>query len=140
MGSFGTDEGFSLKIERFRQLAAGFVANKRSQRTQAAKPAPAAPPAQTRKPVRYSLEPTEIEIPAVADFVDPEDFAAKIVRSGQMARGKLPIPTPAPSGLAAEILRAGNLARSGGPQRELPTGTAAAIIAAGEKRRKPRGG
>jgi hypothetical protein len=134
MSGFGTDESFGLKIERFRQLAAGFVANKR------AKAAPAAPRApQARTPMRFGLEPTDISVPKIEDFFDPEDLAAKAVNAGRMSCGELPIPTPAPVGLAVEVLNAAALARAGGRPLPAPSGLAKQILEAGEKRRKPMG-
>jgi len=128
-----TMSGFDQKIEFWRTLASAAVADRK--RAKAAKPAPAAPPARSRTPVRFSLDPTEIEIPAVADFLDSTDTAAKIVDAGRMARGEVPIPLAAPSGHAAAILNAAETARSGGRPLQKPTGTAAAILAAGKKRR-----
>ena len=122
--------GFDRKIEFWRILAKAAVAGKR------AKAAPAAPRApQARTPVRYSLDPIEIAIPKPADFIDPETLSAKVIRAGQMARGELPITTPVPTGTAAAVLAAGDLARAGGPALPAPTGLAEQIVAAGRKRR-----
>ena len=136
MSGFGTDEGFGLKIERFRQLASASIANKRAQR---AKAAPAAPPAQARKPARFGLEPEQIEIPHIEDLIDPGILAEKIINAGRASRGEMPIATPTPSGVAASVLAAGDLARAGGPQRPVPEGLAKQIIEAGVKRRRPMG-
>jgi hypothetical protein len=134
MSGFGTDEGFSLKIGRFRQLAAGFVAKRAS----------AAPPAQARA-APTAAAPVIVD---TSDFdniddldidLDPTKWARAITAAGDLARaGGSHLVKP--SGVAAEILAAAALARAGGPQRPPPESLAAAIIAAGIKRRAPRGG
>ena len=134
MGSFGTDESLKLKLAMWESMAKAAVAGKR------AKAAPAAPRAQARTPVRFSLDLTEVAVPRITDFIDPETLSAKVIRAGQMARGELPIPTPTPSGTAAQVLAAGELARGVGPQRPAPEGLAKQILEAGAKRREPRGG
>jgi hypothetical protein len=106
--------GFDRKLEFWGTLAKAAVAGKH------AKAAPVAPAARERKPIRHAFEPNEIVIPPISDFVDPETLLA--------------------SKTAAAVIAAGDLARSGGRPLSAPEGLAAAIIAAGEKRRTPRGG
>jgi hypothetical protein len=133
--------GFDSRIDLWRMMAPAAVADlKRAARARASRaPERAAPTAASRTKVTAEIDPTEIDIPKIGDFVDPEDLAAKVVRAGQMSRGEIPIPAPTPSGVAAAIHAAGDLARAGGPSLPAPTGLAAQIIAAGEKRRRPMG-
>jgi hypothetical protein len=135
--------GFDGRIALWRKIMPPIAAElKRAQRAQAAPRAPVATPRapQARTPIRFSLDPTEVAVPRITDFLDSTDTAAKIVDAGRMARGELLIPAPPVTGMAAKIHEAAQTARDGGPQRPAPEGLAAKIIAAGEKRRKPMGG
>jgi hypothetical protein len=68
------------------------------------------------------------------DYAETVTFLSSAAGERAASRG-----TASPSDTARLIIDAAALARRGGPARRAPTGLAAEILAAGEKRRRPFG-